>query len=327
MRRMAGFVAMFLLAVGLLIGGVLWVLTTAFGQSWLTAGLALLLVIVFANVVGRTIRGARLAIAPLGDLIEASARVEAGDFATRVDERGPREVRALARAFNAMSERLEENEGARRRLLADVSHELRTPLTIIEGTIEGIVEGLYPADQGTLERVLVETRQLERLIEDLRTLSLADAGALALRREPTDLGALVAEIVAGLMPQAAVAGVALEADTEATLPEIDLDPLRVRQVIANLIANAIRHTPHGGSVTASVRALPAGQSVSVVDTGEGMSAEDAARAFDRFWRSPGSSGAGLGLAIVRDLVAAHGGSVELQSAPGAGTRVLCRFPA
>jgi len=244
-----------------------------------------------------------------------------------VTERGPRELRSLARAFNAMSGRLAESDAERRRLLADVSHELRTPLTVIQGNIEGMLDGLYPADQAHLDRVLAETHQMERLIDDLRTLSLADAGALVLHREPTDLGALAAEVVAAFAPQAEAAGVALGVEDAADVGELEVDPLRVRQVIANLVSNALRHTPTGGRVTVGVATDGSDRTLTVADTGEGMDADAAAHAFERFWRSADSTGAGLGLAIVRDLVTAHGGSVELHTAPGEGTRVVCRFPA
>ena len=152
----------------------------------------------------------RRAAAPVGDLIEASGRVESGDFSTRVPERGPREVRTLARAFNDMSARLEEVEQQRRSALADVSHELRTPLTVIQGNLEALLDGVYPADAAHLQPILEETRLMERLIEDLRTLTLVEAGSLVLHREPTDLGALLNEVAAGYRSQADEAGVALD---------------------------------------------------------------------------------------------------------------------
>jgi signal transduction histidine kinase len=226
-----------------------------------------------------------------------------------------------------MSARLAETDAERRRLLADVSHELRTPITIIQGTLEGISDGLYEADAATVGRMLAEIGRLERLIEDLRTMSMADAGALALQRASTDLGLLAADVVAGFEPQARAAGVDLVMEPVEDLPDLELDGLRVRQALSNLVANALRHTPAGGRVRVGARLEPDGAQVAwVADTGSGMDAETAARAFDRFWRSPDSPGAGLGLAIARDLVAAHGGTVELASAPGEGTTVRCRFP-
>jgi two-component system sensor histidine kinase BaeS len=134
-------------------------------------------------------------------------------------------------------------------------------------------------------------------------------------------------VVAGFGPQADAAGVTLRADAPDDLPDRELDPLRIRQVVTNLVANALRHTPSGGQVTVVVRPVDAALELEVADTGSGMDAASAARAFDRFWRSGEAAGAGLGLAIVRDLVQAHGGEVSLESAPGAGTVVRCRFPA
>lgn len=324
-RRAAGFVGMIVLFLLVLTAAISWLLTTLFGGGWVTIVLLIAVLLIAAAVVRQVVRSVRLTVAPMSDLIEASARVEAGELGVLVPERGPREVRTLARAFNAMSTRLAETEKERRRLIADVSHELRTPLTVIQGNVEGMVDGLYPTDATHLERILAETRQLERLIDDLRTLSLADAGALTLQRQPTDLAAVAADAVAALEPQSDEGGVTLALTAEADLPSLELDPLRVRQIVTNLIANALRHTPAGGSVTVQVRPVDDGQELSVSDTGSGMDAAAASRAFDRFWRGPESPGAGLGLAIVRDLVVAHGGTVELRSEPGRGTTVTCRF--
>jgi len=309
----------------LLTAAVVWLLTTLIGAGWFSAVLAVALIGMFMLLARRVVRSVHLAAAPMSELIEASARVEAGQFGTQVPERGPGELRTLARAFNAMSTRLAETDAERRRLLADVSHELRTPLTVIQGNIEGILDGLYAPDRTILERILAETHQLERLIEDLRTLSMADAGALALQREPTDLGALAADVVAAFQPQAGMGRVALTVEAVDGLPDLELDPLRVRQVITNLVSNALRHTPADGRTTVAVGSSADGQVLSVTDTGSGMDPESASHAFDRFWRSSDSPGAGLGLAIARDLMRAHGGDVELRSALGEGTTVICLF--
>ena len=316
---------MLVLFLVLLTAAVVWLLTTLIGAGWFSAVLAVALIGMFMLLARRVVRSVHLAAAPMSELIEASARVEAGQFGTQVPERGPGELRTLARAFNAMSTRLAETDAERRRLLADVSHELRTPLTVIQGNIEGILDGLYAPDRTILERILAETHQLERLIEDLRTLSMADAGALALQREPTDLGALAADVVAAFQPQAGMGRVALTVEAVDGLPDLELDPLRVRQVITNLVSNALRHTPADGRTTVAVGSSADGQVLSVTDTGSGMGPESASHAFDRFWRSSDSPGAGLGLAIARDLMRAHGGDVELRSALGEGTTVICLF--
>ena len=159
-----------------------------------TIVLIAIVVLILLGLAGRAFR--RVAV-PVGDLVEASGRVETGDFSARVPEEGPREVRSLARAFNSMSSRLEEMEQQRQSTLADVSHELRTPLTVIQGTVEAMLDGVYPSDPEHLEPILEQARLMERLIDDLRTLTLAEAGRLVLHREPTDLGALLPDVAAG----------------------------------------------------------------------------------------------------------------------------------
>ena len=282
-----------------------------------------LLVLVVIAGVGRAIRRAA---APVGDLIEASGRVEAGDFSARVPESGPGEVRTLARAFNAMSARLEEVERRRRSALADVSHELRTPLTVIQGNLEALLDGVYPADPEHLEPILAETRILERLIEDLRTLTLVEAGSLVLHREPGDLGALLREVVAGQRSQAEQAGIALTVTVADDLPTLDLDPARIREVVSNLLTNSLRHTPHDGTVEVSARLAGEDAVVEIRDTGSGMTPGQLDRVFDRFYRSPDSPGSGLGLPIARSLVEAHGGTIAASSDPGGGTIIRVHLP-
>jgi two-component system, OmpR family, sensor histidine kinase BaeS len=311
----------FVLLVGSLIALVAW----AVGQLLASGVLALIVAVALLLLVLATVaRVFRRASAPVGDLIEAAGRVEAGEIGTQVRERGPSEVRSLARAFNAMSSRLAANDEARRTLLADVSHELRTPLTVMQGTLEGVLDGVYPADEAHLRPVLDETRVLSRLIDDLRTLSLSEAGALRLHREPTDLGALLTEIVASHRAAAEEGGVRLELEVSDLSP-VAVDATRIRQVVTNLIANALRFTPRDGRVLVAAHSDDA-VTIRVSDTGPGMAAEEVEHAFDRFYRSPGSTGSGLGLSIARNLVEAHGGSMGLSSEPGEGTTVEVVLP-
>ena len=263
--------------------------------------------------------------APVGDLIEGAGRIEAGEIGTQVPERGPSEVRSLARAFNAMSSRLAENEESRRALLADVSHELRTPLTVMQGTLEGVLDGLYPADEAHLRPVLDEARVLSRLIDDLRTLSLSEAGALRLHRETVDLRTFLGEVVASHRPLADDAGVRLDLEVAEPAP-ISIDPSRMRQVLANLVANALRFTPAGGRVLVDASATEGAAVIRVTDTGSGMKPDEVEHAFDRFYRSPGSTGSGLGLSIARNLVEAHGGRIEVSSSAGTGTTIDIWLP-
>ena len=316
------FMAVIFVSVVVLLG---WLIGSAIGAARGVAPTILigLLALLILAMIGRAIRRAA---APVGDLIEASGKVEAGDFSTRVPETGPREVRTLTRAFNAMSARLEETEQQRRSALADVSHELRTPLTVIQGNLEALLDGVYPADAEHLQPILEETRVLERLIDDLRTLTLVEAGSLVLHREPTDLGALLNEVVAAFRSQAEQAGIDLTVKVADDIPTLDIDPARIREVVTNLVTNALRHTPKHGKVDLSARLADDQVEVTVHDTGSGIPPEQLDRIFDRFYRSPDSPGSGLGLPIAKSLVEAHGGSVTATSEPGDGTRVRFTLP-
>jgi signal transduction histidine kinase len=318
------FLFMFLI-VASVIGFVAWLIGSALGAGRSAPGAILigLLVLLVLAILGRIVR--RLA-APVGELIEASGRVEAGDFSTRVQETGPREVRALARAFNAMSARLEETEQQRRSALADVSHELRTPLTVIQGNLEAIIDGVYPADSAHLEPILAETRILERLIEDLRTLTLAEAGSLVLHREATDLRALLTDVAASYRSQAERAGISLTVAASEDLPTLEVDAARIREVVSNLLTNALRHTPRDGKVELSAAQAGDGVEVAVHDTGAGIPADQLDRIFDRFYRSPDSPGSGLGLPIAKSLIEAHGGTIDARSPAGEGTTIRFTLP-
>jgi signal transduction histidine kinase len=271
----------------------------------------------------------RLAIS-VDDLMEAADRVAGGDYAARVSELGPRELRVLARTFNTMAARLEETAQQRRNLLADVTHELRTPLTVIQGNLEGLLDGIYPSDEAHLTSILDETQILARLIDDLRTLALAESGALRLQKEMTDLSVLLNETAASFRAQSEAAGVRLTVSLngEADLPLVELDPARIHEVLTNLISNALRYTPAGGGI--SVRGWADGDAnqvrVSVSDTGPGIAADVLPHVFDRFYKSADSGGMGLGLAIAKNLVAAHGGEISAQSAPGQGTTIQFTLP-
>ena len=326
MWRIGCGVLFFVVMLVALITLVAWLVSSALQGSLtllVTAVLPFAALILVLALIMRLVRGAA---APVSDLIEGAARVEAGDYAARVPERGPREVRNLARAFNAMSGRLEETDEARRRLLADVSHELRTPLTVMQGTLEGMIDGLYPVDEAHLAPVLEETRVLARLVEDLRTLSLSEAGSLRLHQEPTNLGTLLSDVASVHQPVFAAAGVELLVEGTDGLPTMDIDPARIRQVVTNLVANALRFTPEGGRVTVTASLLDGEVRVAVRDTGSGMEADALEHAFDRFYRSPGSPGSGLGLPIARNLVEAHGGRIEIESRSGHGTEVRFTLP-
>jgi signal transduction histidine kinase len=270
-------------------------------------------VVLVALAVFLIARAGRRVAVPVADVMEAADRVAAGDYEARVDERGSREVRRLGRAFNEMAERLGTNEARRRQLLADVTHELRTPLSVIQANLEALIDGLYPIDDTHLRPVLEETKVMARLLDDLQTLSTAEAGVLTLHREPTDPGRLIDAAVQAFTAQAEEAGVPLEARGSDTLPELDVDPLRIGEVLSNLLSNALRHTPTGGTISVEGRETAEGVEFSVTDTGTGIAPEHLPHVFDRFSRAPDSPGAGLGLTIAKTLVEAHGGSIRAES--------------
>ena len=295
---------------------------TGVGQVVLAVVLGLVLTgVVFA---GRAFR--RMA-APVGDLMAALGRVADGDYSARVRERGPREARTLTRAFNVMADRLERQEEQRRSLLMDISHELRTPLAVLLGNLEGMLDGVYPRDEAHLSLVLEETQVLARLIEDLRTLALAESLALRLAKAPTDLAEIARDTLASFQAQAEAAGVAVILEAAPDLPRADVDPERIRQVLTNLLSNALRYTPRGGTVRVRCCVEDPGRIVlSIEDSGTGIPANELPHVFDRFYKSQDSRGTGLGLAIAKSLVEAHGGEISAHSVLGKGTTIRVTLP-
>lgn len=262
---------------------------------------------------------------PVGDLLGAAEQVATGDYAIDLDVRGPRELRLLTETFNEMAARLAANEQQRRRFLADITHELRNPLAVLQSEIEAQLDGVHPRDDHHVASLLDETRRLGHLVDDLHTLALAETGRLALQREAVAIGELVDEVIGRHEAQARPRHVTLGASIPPGLPMVWTDPARVRQVLDNLLANAIRHTPAGGDVRVEVSALR--QSVSanssmlqcrVVDTGPGFRDEQLGHVFERFKRAGDSRGSGLGLSIARDLVTAHGGTIDAENDPHTG---------
>jgi two-component system sensor histidine kinase BaeS len=290
----------------------------------IVAGFVLILVVAGVLSVGG---GLRRTGRTLDDLVDAARAVEAGDYDARVEipTRGPRALRDLVHAFDTMTRRLAADERERRSLLADVSHELRTPLAVIRGSLEAIVDGVHPADEAHLAAIVEETRVMERLVEDLRTLALAEGGTLPLHPEPTDLADLVRDVVASFAATAAAGEVALVAEVP-DLPLARVDPVRIREVVANLVANALRHTPAGGRVLAAATVVGESVELRVADTGAGIDPALLPHVFDRFVKTPGSGGSGLGLAIARNLVAAHGGTITVDSRPGDGSTFTVTLP-
>jgi len=231
-----------------------------------------------------------------------------------------------------MAASLQRAEDTRRQLLADVAHELRNPLATIESYVEALADGVIPANEENWAAIRSETSRLNRLVDDLREVARAEAHQLDLEPVPTDPAALVQEAVRAAGPSYAAKGVGLELDAPANLPELRVDRERLAEVLANLLANALRHTPRGGSVTAWVRQDARVLAITIADTGEGIAPEHLDRIFERFYRidparSRASGGTGIGLAIVRAIVEAHGGTVTASSEGiGRGATFTVRLP-
>jgi two-component system, OmpR family, sensor histidine kinase BaeS len=262
---------------------------------------------------------------PVGDLLGAAEQVATGDYGVNVEARGPRELRVLTVTFNEMTARLAANEEQRRRFLADITHELRNPLAVLQSEIEAQMDGVHPRDDDHVASLLEETRRLGHLVDDLHTLALAETGRLVLQQEAVAFGVLVDEVVGRHEAQARQRDVSLRASIAPGLPKAWVDPARVRQVLDNLLANAIRHTPGGGEVLVEVSTLlgpGSGDSPTVrcrvTDAGPGFREDQLDQVFERFERAGDSRGSGLGLSIARDLVRAHGGTIDASNDPTTG---------
>ncbi|OGO25610.1 MAG: hypothetical protein A2136_11145 [Chloroflexi bacterium RBG_16_54_11] len=284
---------------------------------------ALVLAIVIVMV---TVRSVRRISAPLDDMLEAARRVATGDYSARVAEKGTPEVRSLTRAFNNMASRLHQADEQRRNLLADATHELLTPLTVVQGNLEGMLDGVYPADETNLRGLLDETNILSHLVEDLRTLALAESGALQLKKETTDLLPFLRDITNVFQAQASSAGVTITVNMATDLPLVEIDPSRMRQVFANLLANDLRYSPAGSTIWLTGESDGKNILLAVQDDGPGVSPDDLPHIFERFYKSTDSGGMGLGLAIAKHLVEAHGGSLTAENAPVRGTIFRISLP-
>jgi two-component system OmpR family sensor kinase/two-component system sensor histidine kinase BaeS len=273
----------------------------------------------------------RVVSSPVTSLARAARRLGGGELHVRVPVQGSHELRQLAAAFNKMAAALQQAETARNNLMADVSHELRTPLTVLEGNLRAALDHVQTLDEAGVANLYTQTRHLIRLVNELRELSLAETGQLALDRTPTDIGLLVKETLQALEPLAAEKNVRLLAEVPLLSPAL-LDPLRIRQVLFNLLSNALRHTPPRGVIRVIGERGPEGVRLAVEDSGEGLNAEQLASVFNRFYRvdksrSRETGGTGLGLAIVKAIVEAHGGAIAASSAgKDQGSRFTITLP-
>jgi len=275
-----------------------------------------------------TVLASRRVLRPVAELTAAAQRMEAGDLTQRVDDRGRDELAGLAHAFNGMADAIAGHEQQRRRLASDVAHELRTPIANLRGYVEAAQDGVTPTDPALLSSLHEEALLLQRLVDDLQTLALAESGRLPLALATIDVGELAGQVVAAFRLSAEQTGVTLTtAASDHAKVTAEADPVRLRQVLGNLVANALRHTPAGGTVTVAVS--PSG--VTVADTGAGIAPDHLPHVFDRFWRADESrtrdtGGSGLGLAISRQLVDLHGGTLTVESTLGEGTTFTVELP-
>ena len=274
----------------------------------------------------------RKLLAPVKTLGEAAQHLGRGDFSKRVPAEGASEFRQLALAFNSMAANLEDAERQRRNLVADVAHELRTPVSNIQGYLEALKDGLLQPDEGTIETIHGQVIHLGHLVEDLRLLAQAEAGALQLHRVPGRMPDLLRGSVDAVRPRAEAKGINLSLEADEAMPLVDMDGTRISQVVNNLLENAIIHTPEGGSVAVTAGVADDGMvRVTVTDTGRGIPPGDLDRVFDRFFRADPSraratGGAGLGLTIAKQLVEAHGGSISVDNAVPTGARFVIELP-
>ncbi|HXQ95662.1 MAG TPA: ATP-binding protein [Candidatus Acidoferrales bacterium] len=326
----AGCLLLLLVAVATVAAGIgLWIAAIALGVVSAPAGAlagALVAFALSAMLIGWMARVLSAMAGQLATLVQAAERVQDGDYSVRLAEPTQRELQTVTRAFNAMTARLEATEDRRRAFLAELAHELRTPIAVIRGQLEALRDGVYPSDPEHIEPALAQASTLERLVEDVRTLGLAETGSLPLDREPVDPAVLVNETVAAFRARAQAVGVALSAELPEDLPTVSIDPARLRSVLGNLVSNALDHTPPGGRITVAVAAEAGALAVAVRDTGTGIAMSLLPHVFDRFVKGQGSTGSGLGLAIARDVISAHGGTITAENADGGGALVRFSLP-
>jgi two-component system, OmpR family, sensor histidine kinase BaeS len=297
-------------------------LRTAFwGGTFVAAGIGVLVALWLA----------RRIVQPVTHLTDAARAISGGQPAALVPEEGRDEIAELGRAFNTMAAHLKEDENQRRRLFAGIAHELRTPLSVIQGTLEGMLDHVVEPTPERIAGLHSETLLLRRLITDLRDLSLAQAGQLELHPREIDLPEVVSDAVEALAPLFDDRGIAYRVDRPQGLRPIEADPDRMRQIVQNLVENAVRHTPRGGEVHISFGPVDHAVRMDVTDTGSGIGPDDLPHVFDHFYRADRSrarqsGGTGLGLAIVKSLVEAHHGRVTVQSTPGSGSKFTITLP-
>jgi signal transduction histidine kinase len=276
---------------------------------------------------------ARTITRPVRELTAASHAMARGQLKQEVPVRSKDELGELSLTFNQMSSDLATANQLRRQMTADIAHDLRNPLMVITGYLESLRDGILPPSPERFDTIYREAQLLQRLVEDLRTLSLADAGELTLNRTPLAPRALLERQVAAYHHQAEQSQITLSVQAEPLLPEVEVDEERMAQVLGNLVANALRYTPSGGQIILGAAARPKALQLTVQDNGSGISPEVLPHIFDRFFRgdqaraeSDGRAASGLGLAIAKSIVEAHQGTIAAASEPGRGTTFFVTLP-
>jgi signal transduction histidine kinase len=302
-----------------------------FTYSFLTPIVLLSLILaVFATLIGLLLT--RRVVTPLAEVIAAAEEIAGGNLQTRVGAQGPDDLRDLSDSFNKMADSLDRNDRERRDMLADIAHELRTPLTVMRGRLEGIMDGVYPADEGSIGPVLEEAYLLERLVEDLRLLTLAESHQLVFEKHELDVIEITRRSISMFQAEADEKHIHLELVSSLEKALIIADPLRTEQVTGNLISNALRYVPEGGRVWVEISRQDTEVFITINDNGPGIPEADLPFIFNRFWRGEKSrarvsGGAGLGLAIAKLLVEGQEGRINARSLPEGGLQVSVVFKA
>jgi signal transduction histidine kinase len=269
---------------------------------------------------------------PLRKLKTAAQGIAGGDLSQRVDIKSKDEIGALGRTFNEMAENLSRAERLRRNMVADIAHELRTPLSVMRGNLEAILDGVFEPSRENVAAIHREAILLSRLVDDLQELALAEAGQLRIEMEPSSMASLIERVAASATARAAKEGVSIVTDTAGDLPLVNMDHQRIGQVLSNLVDNALRYSPDGGTITIKAERAADAVRVDVVDQGPGLDSTELSLVFERFYRgdkarSRTTGGVGLGLAVVKQLVEAHNGRVWAESAEGQGATFSFNLPA
>jgi len=267
---------------------------------------------------------------PLAEVIYAAHALSGGKLDTRIPVKGQQDLRSLSESFNEMASALERNDQERRALLADIAHELRTPLSVIRGRLEGIVDGIYSADGSQVSLALEQTYLLERLVDDLRLLTLVETHQLQFEKSQIDLAKLAQHTLKIFSAEAREKNISLSLEMGGKNFQLELDPQRTEQVIGNLIGNSLRYIPSGGRIWLTLEETVGLLRLCINDNGPGVAKEDLPYLFDRFWRKERSrsrttGGTGLGLAIAKQLVEAQGGTIEARNLPEGGFQVVMEF--